>query len=43
MLKLSELALLGREVRQDDGAELIPEEAYEPVGREKPDDGEGSY
>ena len=43
MLKLSELALLGREVPQDDWAELVPDEVYERVGREKPDDGEGSY
>ena len=43
MLKLSELALLGREVRQDDWADLVPEEVYERFGREKPDDGEGSY
>jgi hypothetical protein len=43
MLKLSELAQLGWEVRQDDWAELIPDEVYERVGREKPDDGEGRY
>ncbi len=42
MLKLSELALLGRDVRQHDWAERGTEEVYERVGREKPDDGEGS-
>ena len=43
MLKLSELAQLGREMRRDDWAELIPEEVCERVGLEEPDDGEGSY
>ena len=43
MLKLSGLAPVEWEVRQDDWAELIPEEICERVGREKPDDGEGSY
>ena len=43
MLKLSELALLWRGVRQDDWAELVPDEVYERVGREKPEDGEGRY
>ncbi len=43
MLKLSELALLEREVRQDDWAEFISDEVYGRVGRERPDGGEGRY
>jgi len=54
MLKLSELAQLGRELRQDDWTELGPPYdfgatrrahpwSWVRVGREKPDNGEGRY